>query len=248
MERVCFRYLRLDKDFDDLAQGLPAYDLETMAELKERGWITVDQAAAFIHILENHLTQAKPFKTDDPEVINASPRTRKARTYSCLNRTELIFQLAFDLWEYENARFNIDRKAFLDSYTDQRRPPDWDDALAKVGEAVDFVQNLRRLGALPKETKCPQDRKIDEAFETIRKVVQIALGEPDPDAGTLSKKARVTLDQNLRGAFKKNVPEANEQDILYAVASVLSHFGIEDGEIPQIAERLRKRRERAKTQ
>ena len=83
---------------------------------------------------------------------------------------------------------------------------------------------------------------IDEALKTILKVVQEVTKARDQPTASSNKQASLLCDQNMRVAFKEYVPTITDQEMGRAIASIFLDFGIEQGDIDTIAERLRGRR------
>jgi len=227
MEAPLYRNLKIDLDalLPDVAG--------TIRELYDRGGqLDSDVYIAIIHL---SLIKTHPFKTTDANVINVC--SKKVNQRCCTDRPRLIQKLIRALLRYES---RSDVKSAFDEYNQRYM------GLHFMVKTVVEFKHLRDNDMLPsKGRNLPNNKTIDKALETMLMVdeeVTKAHNQPTPLS---DRQAALLCDQNMRAAFKEHVPAITDQEMGLAIASIFLHFGIEKGTVSQIAERIRKRRERS---
>ena len=198
-----------------------------------------ERGGTWIHlgILQICLEQTPPFQ-NTTDVTIRDVRYPTNRLLPCPHRALLIEALASALQQYEyNCKMGErDPQALSEARNF---------ALVILSRAVRDFQDLREKEALPAlARRFPHNQTINDALQLLTDVVNV-LSDPEQSLTTAEATARLWLCRSMKDAFERYAPKLKAIEIHHTMAAILLAFGVEQGTVPAIAARVKKRLQRA---
>jgi hypothetical protein len=187
-------------------------------------------------VLKICLRETPPFQTATDDTIHDV--RYEDRLLSCPHRSLLIDTLAAALWQYEADGQKSEKESEDPKDTRQY-------ALRVLSEAVEDFQGLRAKKALlPAGKHLPRNRTLVKSLQDLTEMVN-ALSDPRQNLNTAKDTTLLRLCLVMQDAFVRYVPRVKDTEIRHAIAAILSALGVEQGTLPAIAGRMKKRLQRA---